>query len=202
MKRMRLEVCFHEYWHCGSGSGRGSTLDAVVERDHAGLPYVPGRTLKGLLRDAVATLEGLQQRPTGSAAALFGLGARAGLEQRAGQTRHDSVAGMLFVSDARLPQELAGWLAQDAQKPQRRALFGELFSTAVDPVSHVALDKSLRSIEVVVPLTLHAELSAKGAISPDWQETLARALPLVTRIGANRSRGLGRCSLALEECGS
>jgi CRISPR-associated protein Csx10 len=37
-------------WHVGSGSGRGE-IDSVVQRDSDGLPYIPAKTLTGILRD-------------------------------------------------------------------------------------------------------------------------------------------------------
>ena len=39
-------------WHIGSGYGRHGDVDALVTRDADGLPYVPAKTLTGILRDA------------------------------------------------------------------------------------------------------------------------------------------------------
>ena len=47
---------FFSLWHCGSGLAAGADVDERVIRDKDGLPYVPGRTVKGLLRDAADTL--------------------------------------------------------------------------------------------------------------------------------------------------
>jgi len=41
------------YWHAGTGRGDGPSVDAVVARTKEGLPYLPGRTVKGLVREAV-----------------------------------------------------------------------------------------------------------------------------------------------------
>lgn len=37
-------------WHVGSGAGRGE-IDSEVQRDAGGLPYIPAKTLTGILRD-------------------------------------------------------------------------------------------------------------------------------------------------------
>ncbi|MEJ2682664.1 MAG: RAMP superfamily CRISPR-associated protein [Gammaproteobacteria bacterium] len=51
-----LKITFLDYWHAGGSHGQGFHTQATVARDHDGLPYLPGRTLKGLLRDAVSQL--------------------------------------------------------------------------------------------------------------------------------------------------
>ncbi|MEM1370399.1 MAG: RAMP superfamily CRISPR-associated protein, partial [Cyanobacteria bacterium P01_H01_bin.15] len=37
-------------WHIGSGSGRGE-IDRTVQLDAMGCPFIPGKTLTGILRD-------------------------------------------------------------------------------------------------------------------------------------------------------
>ena len=50
MTRLRFEI--QSFWHAGSGRGDGAVADATVLRSRAGLPILPGRTVKGLLREA------------------------------------------------------------------------------------------------------------------------------------------------------
>lgn len=54
----RTELTVHTLgdWHVGAGHGIPGGADAVVRRDEGGLPYVPGTTLTGLLRDACLTV--------------------------------------------------------------------------------------------------------------------------------------------------
>jgi CRISPR/Cas system CSM-associated protein Csm3 (group 7 of RAMP superfamily) len=47
-----LTIDIRGYWHSGTGRGSGSHLDALVDTAHDGLPYLSGRHIKGLLRDA------------------------------------------------------------------------------------------------------------------------------------------------------
>lgn len=43
-------------WHVGAGTGIPGAIDAQVRRDRDGLPYLPGTTLTGVLRDACRTV--------------------------------------------------------------------------------------------------------------------------------------------------
>lgn len=51
-QRIRIDysLLFATTWHCGSGLPRGLTDRAVV-LDERGLPYIPGSTVKGILRE-------------------------------------------------------------------------------------------------------------------------------------------------------
>ena len=48
--RIDYSIEFFSYWHCGSGLAAGADVDELAIKDGDGLPYVPGRTVKGLLR--------------------------------------------------------------------------------------------------------------------------------------------------------
>lgn len=196
MNAMRLEVDFRHYWHAGTGRGSGHHLDALVVRDAHGLPFLPGKTLRGLLRDAMHRLEkwgsaGIQpdttERLFGSAAwekASDGLRARDRTEP-----------GVLYVSDARLPEEVRSWLGRAENRRFVQGLFRQHFSTAMTPAG-VARERSLRGIEVCVPLTLVAELRVLGKDAPGgWREAVTAAAKLVRAAGAHRSRGFGRCTI-------
>ncbi len=190
----KLTVELLDFWHCGTGKGSGEFLDAVVERDRVGLPYVPGKMLKGLLRDAVGLCEAWGHVDRGLQRVLFGSDA---FDERTGQPAQPASPGALLVSNACLPTVLTAWLAHPGNASYRLALFRDVFSTAVDVESGVAEGKSLRGMEVTVPMTLEAEIKPMpGQIPPaGWQSQLALALPLVGAVGQQRSRGLGRCIL-------
>ena len=47
---------FFSYWHCGSGLSAGADVDSLVIKDAKGMPFVPGKTIKGLIREAAETL--------------------------------------------------------------------------------------------------------------------------------------------------
>lgn len=187
MKMRTLILALHDYWHCGSGRGEGSHADALVERDAHGLPYVPGRTLKGLLREATELLEEAGAAPANAAVRYFGTAPASGL------SRHESEAGLLAFSSAALPEGLVSWLSGPVGAVHKGALFRIHYSTAI-AASGVAKDKSLRGIEAAVPMDL--ECVVAGPDDDGWVELLDAAFPLVRAIGGHRRRGFGRCTLA------
>ena len=52
MSTRYLRLNFDSDWHVGSGAGIPGSVDRQVLRDEEGFPYVPGKTLTGILRDA------------------------------------------------------------------------------------------------------------------------------------------------------
>lgn len=48
---LRYELKFFDYWHLSSGLSAGAKLDSTVVKDENGLPYAPGKTIKGLVRE-------------------------------------------------------------------------------------------------------------------------------------------------------
>lgn len=194
MTAATLKIEIRSDWHPGTGRGSGFHLDAVTHEGPDGLPRLPGRTLKGLLRDALYRAEawGWPEVPSGSAKALFG--ARA---EQDGET----TAGLLRVADATLPPEVAAYLTTEEGRPLVSGLYRERFSTAIDAKTGVAAGRSLRGMRVVVPLTLVASIAEVPGVDPvpEWRKRLAAVLPLIDAVGAHRTRGLGRAVLTWQE---
>lgn len=197
----KLSFDIRSYWHAGTGRGSGSHLDAIVQRDAYSLPVLPGRTVKGLLRDAVMQAENLgwlsklpSPRSIAVSPADFLFGQMPAGDEEVSEHR----PGLLRTGSAALPAGMAAWLREDAQAAYRAKLFRELHSTAIDEVTGTAVDKSLRGIEVCIPLTLEAPLSVLHETDWPWTECIGMALPLLRYIGSKRNRGLGRVSVTLE----
>jgi hypothetical protein len=192
-----LHIRLQTYWHAGTGRGLGAAVDAAAYRDADGLPALPGRHIKGLLRDALEQAQAWGWAGHADGVLLHRLFGQRTEGLSAGEI---PVSGLLRVSDARMPEALCAWLTLDAQRSLRAGLFRVLQSTAVDVKTGSAKDRSLRGIEVVVPLDLQARIEPlPGAVPPsDWAERLREVLPLVTAVGRHRTRGLGRALLTLE----
>lgn len=187
MKDLNLKIKFFSPWHCGSGLSAGADSDSVVLKDSNGLPYVPGRTLKGLLREAVeeyAAFAGLSvdfDRAFGKAAdASFG---------------SVPIKGEMFFTDAVLSQrETAAIVANRVEK----MLYVNKAATAIGD-NGIVKDGSLRTIETVIPCELYASVMHVGE---DIAAVMERSLGLVKHIGTGRNRGLGRCQLSIEKGGT
>lgn len=51
--RLKYRLKFYDYWHLSSGLSGGAKLDSMVVKDSDNLPYAPGKTIKGLVREAL-----------------------------------------------------------------------------------------------------------------------------------------------------
>jgi CRISPR/Cas system CSM-associated protein Csm3 (group 7 of RAMP superfamily) len=177
------------YWHAGSGLGQGGRAHAIVLRDAEELPYLPGRTVKGLLREGVLVCEELGRADEGVTQRLFG-------QHNPNEDDRDSVqaGGQLFFSNAVLDENMRKWLSEGGAE-LRQQLFDVLASTAL--ADGVADTDTLRVTEVTLPMTLTATVS--GPDDLDWQNALRKGASLVRALGSHRHRGLGRCEIMVGE---
>lgn len=239
-----LTVSFLGYWFVGTGRESGAYSDESVLRDSSGFPYVPGKSLKGVFREAFASaaeagwfdafntrgisreefakeLTGLifgrpgaklSTRNTGLGKMEDSTGAETGDDN--GGIGTASVAdellteGLIHFSNGAIPPGVRERITRSgiAGSGGAEHLFTTIKNTAIDKITGTAGDKSLRTMEVVVPLHLHAELSL-DAPYPDQEKAMpVRAedlrqiagmfgdvAALITEIGGKRRRGFGRC---------
>jgi len=73
-------------------------------------------------------------------------------------------------------------------------LYDVIASTKIE--NGIAVDDSLREIEVVIPISLYGEIRD---ISDEKRKMLQKSLQLIKRMGLNRNRGLGRCMFEIVE---
>jgi len=192
------------------GDGAVGEVDADVQHDLNGLPYLSGKTLKGLLSATCAeVLDALKQSGVKnitewekSAARVFG---------KPGSLSSES--GRLHVGDARLPDDLREAVSLQVRTgtPTRLDVLESLTTirrqTAMDAGTGAPLDESLRSIRVILRKTIFtarldfiAALDGK-VISADEHARdlalLAACAKTLRRAGSHRNRGLGKIKLAL-----
>lgn len=186
----RLIVDIQDYWI--TGTGRGGIHDAATRTDRDGLPFLPGRHLRGLLRDAMETLAAFRDDVLDAEVkALFGTD----------DADTENQPGLIEVRDALLPPPVVDAILH---APRRRdALFEVLRVTMMDAEHGTAKDRTLRNLRVAVPMTLEGEIAwrvdapANHPMATRWDGLMEEALPLVMAVGANRHRGLGRAWLRL-----
>ncbi len=197
MATLILEL--HELWHAGTGLGDGPGADALVYRSTEGFPMLPGRSVKGLLREACMVLEEVGALAAGRVDVLFGDSGDP--EASPGDRRFTTSPGCLRVSDATPwagPGERAEWAGwARGNRAALAQLTTTLASTALDESGRTR-NKTLRTVEYAVPMTLYARLSSQD---PEALADVGRALPLLRALGTRRHRGFGRCTARLEEVG-
>jgi len=178
MADITYSIKFHSEWHCSSGLSEGSGDDLLTIKDKNGLPIIPGKTLKGLIRDAAETLIELQHLSKYFLNSVFGVDAETN--------------GTCHFSSAELSRRAQ---KQILENDSAVFLYRSKASTAIDEKG-IAVKNSLRSIEVTAPLSLYAQIRG---VPEESIKDLAMCIRSVKRMGVNRNRGMGRCSLNLLE---
>ncbi|WP_424187676.1 RAMP superfamily CRISPR-associated protein [Actinokineospora sp. G85] len=186
-------------WHVGAGIGTQGELNALIRRDPDALPYLPGTTLTGLLRESCLRLvHGLDNAdPAGPWYAwhrhLFG---------NRQNDSHEPRPAAVSIRAARVSEGLAAALrghphlldATTFRKP----------GVAIDPETGRAVDRFLRFTEVA-----RAGMALRGSLtlpveSFDAEQLTAATVLLVLglrslrAVGGDRRRGLGSVAIDIE----
>jgi hypothetical protein len=176
---MQYKITFLSYWAVGSGKGGGLGADAVVLKEN-GLTIIPGKTLKGLWREAY------RESRQSSLIELFGHEKKMNDDDKG---KDKNATGSLKFGSARLPETLRK--ALESNKEVASELYHTRTSTKVDSDKQ-AVNHSLRKMEVCVPLTLEAEIEG---VPDDKVKELENLMAGIRFLGEKRYRGLGRCKI-------
>ncbi len=182
-KTIEYTVEFFSDWHCGSGLAAGADVDMLVIKDKNKLPFIPGKTLKGLIREAVENLIALKEEEDLYQPMINTLfGEEASNENvRAEALRKETI----FFSNATLSWELQNTILKNELSEY---LYRSLSSTALK--NGLAEKHSLRKIQVTIPCQLHAKIHN---VPEQLIPIITESFGLIKRMGQNRNRGLGRC---------
>lgn len=176
MSTIKYEIEFFSNWHCGSGLAAGADVDTLVIKDKNGLPYVPGRTIKGLIRDAASTLSDDKK----TIATIFGV---------SGDEEGHQI-GSSYFGNAILPHAEYQYIVEQGLAPH---LYQTFASTSIDE-NGIAKDNTLRKIETVVPCKLEGEILH---VPDGAEQTIGDAMCFIKRMGTGRNRGYGRCKVSI-----
>ena len=171
---------------CSDGMGNGSSVDVCAYFDENGLPVIPGRRFKGLLKEKAQLLaaNSFSVKDSGvvtneDVEALFGA--------------DGGVISKIQVNDAYLKKavKITEELASKYNAKEIASVFSqERYQTAIGE-NGVAKDHSLRNIETVVKGTeFEGSIKINNSTTKDV-EIIKAALKLLRNIGLNKSRGLG-----------
>lgn len=188
-------------WHVGTGLGLPGAVDALVRRDRDGLPYLPGSTLTGVLRDACRTVaRALDHGTPGPWLQWHRLvfGARPEPDDSPAGRRLQSAA--LAIGPGRLDPPLRAVISRDS------ALAGATTfvkpGVCIDPGTGRAKDDMLRFVEMAragLPLRAEATLELPAGLLDDGAAAVTALLVLgaawCDRIGGDRRRGGGQMTL-------
>jgi len=173
--KLTYKIQFFSDWHCGSGLSSGTDLNALVIRDKNGLPFIPGKTIKGLLREALEDIN--KYSKADSSNWIIELLGKEGTDM-----------GVCFFENAELNSELKKEIIKEKQT---KSLYRKIASTKIESTG-VAKGGSLRKMDTVIP----CELTGGILYIPDsneYKDRIKKGLSFIKQIGQNRNRGLGKC---------
>ncbi|MCD9527520.1 RAMP superfamily CRISPR-associated protein [Photobacterium carnosum] len=201
MKSLMIGLDLRSDWHIGSGEEGGAYADALMLKDRLGLPYMPGKSLKGLFREA---FEQAHANGWFSGSDVLGTEIINVLFGQQGETL--TTQGILHFSSAVLSPTEQDFFRFNSDPAVTKHLYRVLQSTAINAQTGVAKNASLRSIEVAVPMILTAQVSMSLHLTDniqvkDWPivQWLTQCSHLILTLGAKRHRGLGQVMVTVTE---
>lgn len=194
-----LRIFFESDWHIGSGAGIPGGVDRMVVRDWEGFPFIPGKTLTGILRDSAEFVASTRDVLEGGRhwhevlVSLFG-------NQTTNEDEPASQAKIGIGSGSFSP-EMKNYLR--SEKEVTPYLFMLQPGVKIDRKTGRALEGHLYSREEVRGgCAMYADLTTRKALSSDEEKLFLDSVKAVRRIGGKRRRGGGRCTLSIIERGA
>lgn len=196
MFETKITISFLSDWHTGSGLGDGAIADSILNRDVNGVPYLPGRSIKGALREGAWRLGQCRTDLAKMPDYLWGTHSQAHVSNSPGK---------ITVGSGQLPQDIYNWLA--ACPPEtRRQYVADM--TMLRRQTALGKDKmvephSLRTIECGIPGVFFQSFVTidAPALDQEWLgKYFAAVCAAVKSMGADRARGLGACSISAAGC--
>jgi CRISPR-associated protein Csx10 len=189
-------------WHIGSGTGRPGSVDRLIQRDAQGLPYIPAKTLTGILRDSCELVAaGLDEADSGvwHECLEYIFGSQPALADP-GTGLKAPLPAALTVRSAHLPLSLQA--ALHGRIELKSAMTFVKPGVAIDYDNGTAKSDCLRFEEMArVGCTLTAEYVLH--LTPLGESTrlavaalLQAGTAMVERLGAKRRRGAGKCQIS------
>lgn len=188
---MRLNITLKSDLCTSSGENYNAAVDMDVVHDEYGLPYIPAKRLKGLIRESALEL------------VEFGLFSKEDHDYLFGLEGFKNAAFLL--DDAHLEkyeqytEDLKKCKDQVIKHPQRVLnLYTYTRAQTAMTAEGVAKENSLRAIRVVNNgLKFSAQLEEIKPLTKEQKELMEKAISLTKHMGMSRTRGLGMVEMEL-----
>jgi CRISPR-associated protein Csx10 len=200
----KLTVTMLGDWHVGSGTGRPGSIDRLIQRDDFDLPYIPAKTLTGILRDGCELVawgldEGNEEGEWYKYLEYL-FGSQPAIAQ--GVVEETPIPAALSLRSAYFPSVLK--TALQGRKELISALTFVKSGVAIDSYSGTAKPDCLRFEEMARGGScLEAEYQLNVSRLDEEQIHCLKALfvagaSTIERLGGKRRRGAGKCQIELE----
>lgn len=197
-----MRVTMLSDWHIGLGQSKGD-VDAIVQRDRDGLPYIPGKTLTGILRDscelAALGLDNGNEKGVWSQWVDFLFGTQPALEE--GAIESSPQPAIISLRSAHFPDSLKNALSVNTKVKDAIAFIKPGIS--IDNDTGCAKTDFLRFEEMIRKGAIldakDCQINYPADISDDDKKRVEALLlagaKLTERIGGKRRRGAGKCKI-------
>lgn len=176
----------------GSGEGLAGIIDADISQDEFGLPYIPAKRLKGVLRESAQELEAIGNVLQHSSACIFGSpGKKQGTDLKIANGYPTNYATMRQLLQHCTSSPLSSIFNREAVLSYYAYTRSQ---TSIDKFG-VAHHGSLRTLRVLKKdLKFVFEVECPTA----WEADLEKICQVTRNFGTSRTRGLGEISLKAE----
>jgi CRISPR/Cas system CSM-associated protein Csm3 (group 7 of RAMP superfamily) len=182
------KIYFFDFWSTSSGLSGGALADSLCLKDKNGLPFLPGKTIKGLFREAAEILQNLNYDGIDNNF-IFSVFGEPEHQDSDNNKEERTIIASSFFTNASLNELTANGIIQQNYISN---LFEQIASTALEE-SGLAKKNSLRRIEYALPCTLYGKILDVGS----YKTQLSLCASFIKRLGLNRHRGFGRCKISL-----
>jgi len=178
----------------GSGEGLAGVIDTEIAQDEYGLPYIPGKRIKGILRESAEELQYIGEIKS-DIKDIFG-------------KEGEKWGSMFKISDGYLEnyKDLRNFLAYCSMDSELKQIFNrqavlDFFTytrtqTAIERETGIAEEKSLRTLRVLKKgLEFYFDVHCKD----EYIEDLKKICKVTRNFGLRRTRGLGEIKLELSD---
>ncbi len=192
---MKLKINLDSYTLCGSGEGAG-LIDNDVVFDKLGFPYLPGRRIKGLLRESAQEVLEMLDKDVSLSCLLSSLFGSRGFKP-----------GTLKIPNLYLPDyDVIRAYTEELMKDRNMSAINiaNIIATYTETRAQTALEKdgiavdgSLRTSRLLKPrICFYSEIES---LSKPEEALLFLATHNLKRMGTRRNRGQGKISCCLKE---
>lgn len=193
--KLKIRITFLSDYMISSGLGDGFAADSMLVRDSNGIIYIPGRAVKGALREGASFLNKLGRSDLKSASLYF-----FGSKDVEDENKGSNVQGHMSVSSANLPDDIYSALinmgsnrAEVVSDLTCQRIQTALENSQVKPHSLRTLECGIRGTEFESSVDLYCP-EALNEFAKDYMKAVCAA---VKSIGGGRSRGFGSCLVSV-----
>jgi hypothetical protein len=162
------------------------------------LPFIPGRTIKGLVKEGAKDLFEVDEDKDDYNDYKKFMTTCFGYEEEDKKDHPDRVNEPEFnFYNAEFSSLVTNHCITN--RTAKGKLFREIQSTKINSETGVAENKTLRTKEVTIPVTLFGKVT--NALEPkhEYNSMIKDCFKMIKRLGVNRNRGLGRCRFDIIE---